>query len=97
MTENNSLTIYTSSNDSKAHITATSSGNDACIGGKKGTVTINGGIINASCEGGGAAIGGNEATVTINGGEVEATGQDGSAGIGGSLARIIVSLCVFCL
>ena len=91
VTENNSLTIYTSSNDSKAHITATSSGNDACIGGKKGTVTINGGIINASCEGGGASIGGNEATVTINGGEVEATGQDGSAGIGGSLATVTIN------
>ena len=73
---------------------------DAAIGGQRrenntseaGSITINGGTINATSNGWGAAIGGsggknkNEpgtAAVTINGGTVTATTNSGSAAIGG--------------
>ncbi|MCD8397987.1 MAG: InlB B-repeat-containing protein, partial [Lachnospiraceae bacterium] len=53
-----------------------------------GTITINGGIIEATGYGGGAGIGGgtsaSSGTITINGGTVMATGgSSGGAGIGG--------------
>ncbi|MBO6049224.1 MAG: InlB B-repeat-containing protein [Spirochaetales bacterium] len=56
-----------------------------------GTITINGGIINATAGEGGAGIGGgsgrdygrNGGTITINEGTVKATGNEKGAGIGG--------------
>jgi len=67
----------------------------AGIGGENeqdgGTITINGGTINAIAGEGGAGIGGgkgqdygrNGGTITINGGTVKATGNEKGAGIGG--------------
>ena len=58
-------------------------------GGSSGTVTINGGTVNASSGGGGAGIGGGPegsgGTIIINGGTVNASakGTGGGAGIGG--------------
>lgn len=65
-------------------MTVNSSSNDLP---KWGTITINGGTINASCNGGGAGIGGGNHVdankITINGGHITATGGGGGgAGIG---------------
>ena len=94
----NSLTIYGQS-DGTGTLTArgnSSDGSDtggAGIGGNEkessGTITINGGIINAAggSSSGGSGIGGgangNCGVITINGGTVTATGGSYGAGIGG--------------
>ena len=74
---------------------ATEEEDSAGIGGEYeqdcGTITINGGTINAIAGEGGAGIGGgagqdygrNGGTITINGGTVKATGNEKGAGIGG--------------
>ena len=86
--EGNSLTIYAQSTGEQMGQLTAESGVDAGIGangsGSAGTITINGGRINATGGGAGAGIGGKTGgvgTITINGGEVTATGESG-AGIG---------------
>ena len=88
----NSLTIYAQSTGGKmGKLTAQNvSKYNAGIGGNEesnaGTITINGGNVNATGKNGGAGIGGGDhgsgGTITINGGTVIATGGNG-AGIGG--------------
>lgn len=62
----------------------------AAFGGTAGTITINGGTVNATGGQRSAAIGGgssgNGGTITINGGTVNATGGDYSCAIGGGLS-----------
>ena len=85
----NSLTIYGQSGQSGT-LSATGSGG-AGIGGDTtqgfGTITINGGTVNATGSGNGAGIGGGDhgsgGTIIINGGTVNATGSGNGAGIGG--------------
>ena len=98
--ENNSLTIYaqpTTEDETPGSLTVENvEQNNAGIGGDNhqsgGTITINGGEINATGGIGGAGIGGGSkinvsgGTITINGGEITANGGDNGAGIGGGSA-----------
>ena len=103
VSEGNELTIYGQTNHTGTLIATAKSTNygapgDAGIGGNAegstGTITINGGTVNATGGGnsssfGGAGIGGGGdnsgtcGTITINGGNVTANGSYRSAGIGG--------------
>ena len=89
----NSLAIYTQSDgEDMGALTVSGVANyNAGIGGNDGetcgTVTTNGGTVNANGSDGGAGVGGGVygagGTVTINGGSVTATGGNGGAGVGG--------------
>ena len=92
----NALTIYAqSTEDNMGKLIAENVADyQAGIGGNKGkgggTITINGGTVEATCGLYGAGIGGgwvgNGGTITINGGTVTATsGPSGGAGIGGGI------------
>ena len=88
--EGNSLTIE-ASGEGTGRLEATGHTGNAGIGGDLhrscGTITINGGTVNARSETSGAGIGGGQdgsGTVTINGGTVTATSYDGAAIGGGS-------------
>ena len=92
----NALTIYAqSTEDNMGKLIAENIADyQAGIGGNKGkgggTITINGGTVEATCGLYGAGIGGgwvgNGGTITINGGTVTATsGPSGGAGIGGGI------------
>ena len=92
----NALTIYAqSTEDNMGKLIAENIADyQAGIGGNKGkgggTITINGGTVEATCGLFGAGIGGgwvgNGGTITINGGTVTATsGNSGGAGIGGGI------------
>ena len=88
--EGNSLTIE-ASGEGTGKLEATGNTANAAIGGffnrNSGTITINGGMVNASAQDSGAGIGGGNGgsggTITINGGTVTASADDGGAGIGG--------------
>ena len=90
VSEGNSLTIYGQSGGTGKLIATGHNSNQAGIGGKLdsagGTITINGGTVNATGAGGGAGIGGSWGcafeSITINSGTVTATGGIGGAGIG---------------
>ena len=98
--ENNSLTIYAQPAEKDKTMGSLTVENveegNAGIGGvvqqSGGTITINGGEINATGGTGGAGIGGGSkingsgGTITINGGEITADGGDNGAGIGGGSA-----------
>ena len=99
--EGNSLTVYRQQNRT-GKLTAKSEAYNSAIGGDNGhsagTITINGGIINAEVadpsakpHANGAAIGGgalgHSGTITINGGAIAATGARYGAGIGGGSGR----------
>ena len=94
----NSLTIYAASTDKekRGSLKATGAGDDAGIGGNYhgagGTITINGGEIEATGGiYGGAGIGGGKnapgGAFTINGGYVNAESEYGGAGIGGGYGQ----------
>ena len=96
--DNNSLTIYgqaggtgTLNATGKSFDTYVTSGigSYGALNGKTGTITINGGTINASgaegCAGIGGGIDSDGATVTVNGGTVTAVGGVGAPGIGGGV------------
>ncbi|GHU64862.1 hypothetical protein AGMMS49983_11510 [Clostridia bacterium] len=88
----NSLTIYAqSTGSSMGALTATGGANQAGIGGDNaaaGTITINGGKINATGGDLGAGIGGGSGgsggTITINGGNVTASGANQTILLGGN-------------
>ena len=89
--EGNALTIYGQADGSGTLNATGGSSGGAGIGGysdyASGSITINGGVVNATGGGNGAGIGGgswaNGGAVTINGGTVTATGGSSSAaGIG---------------
>jgi hypothetical protein len=94
--EDNTLTIWAQSTDGKEMGKLTAQGGimQAGIGGNidqsGGTITINGGTVEAAGGPIGAGIGGgadgNGGVITINGGTVEATGGWGGAGIGGGFS-----------
>ena len=94
VSEGNSFTVYAqSTGDSMGQLTADASNVDSVSGiggeyGDGGTITINGGTIEATGGRYGSGIGGGNrgdgGTITINGGTVTATGgTSGGAGIGG--------------
>ena len=88
--ENNSLTIN-ANGEGTGILEATGIPVFAGIGGDlyciSGTITINGGTVNASAESGAAGIGGGSegsgGTITINGGTVNASAKTSGSGIGG--------------
>ena len=88
----NTLTIFGQSGGTGRLDATTSYILSAAIGGNSqqtvGSITINGGVVNATASSGAAIGGGYESaggTVTINGGTVTATGNGSGAGIGGGL------------
>ena len=91
----NSLTIWGQVNGSGTLKATAADEGKAGIGGALcdcGTITINGGTVNATGNNGGAGIGANEnhrpGTVIINGGTVTATGGYSAAGIGGGFMNV---------
>ena len=89
LAKGNSLTIYGQAADTGKLVATTSEEKYSAIGGNSngdgGTITINGGTVDATGSDGagiGGGYGGTGGTITINGGTVTAKGND-SAGIGG--------------